>query len=218
MAPARRILPNGDHTLLVELDSLTAVLDLYSELERTRPPGVVDLVPAARTIGVSVDPAVLPVSVAHGWLSAAEQGEASHGDSVETVELPVRYDGDDLPAVAELLGVSVAEVVARHTRTLWRVAFCGFAPGFAYLVVDQGSAGADHGGLVVPRRATPRTSVPAGSVALAGEFSGVYPRSSPGGWQLIGTTDAVLWNEDARPPQSPALLNPGTVVRFRESS
>lgn len=232
MAAARRILPNGDHALLVELDSLAAVLDLYSELERTRPAGVVDLVPAARTIGVSLDPAVLPVSVAHGWLSAAEPGEASHGDSVETVELPVRYDGDDLPAVAELLGVSVAEVVARHTRTLWRVAFCGFAPGFAYLVVDQGglvvdqksldvdqgSRGADHGGLVVPRRATPRTSVPAGSVALAGEFSGVYPRSSPGGWQLIGTTDAVLWNEDARPPQSPALLNPGTVVRFRESS
>jgi len=123
------------------------------------------------------------------------------------VELPVQYDGEDLSAVAELLGTTADEVVARHTGSLWRVAFCGFAPGFGYLVTD-------HNRLQVPRRATPRTSVPAGSVGLAGGFSGVYPRSSPGGWQLIGSTDAVLWDPAA---ERPALLAPGTAVRFVEA-
>ena len=111
----------------------------------------------------------------------------------------VRYDGPDLDEVARLTGLTHAEVVAAHTGTPWRVAFGGFAPGFAYLV------GGDPR-LHVPRRDRPRPSVPAGSVGLAGEFSGVYPRSSPGGWQLLGTTDAVLWDADRDPP---ALLAPG---------
>jgi KipI family sensor histidine kinase inhibitor len=126
--------------------------------------------------------------------------------SEEVVTIPVRYDGDDLAEVAAILGMRPEEVVALHTGSSWRVAFGGFAPGFAYLVTD-------HDRLTVPRRSTPRTRVPAGSVGLAGEFSGVYPRSSPGGWQLIGRTDAVLWDASADPP---ALLRPGAAVRFEE--
>ena len=116
----------------------------------------------------------------------------------------MRYDGPDLGEVASLTGLTVADVVAAHTQVPWRVAFGGFAPGFAYLV------GGDPR-LRVPRRDTPRVSVPGGSVALAGDFSAVYPRTSPGGWQLIGTSDAVLWDVER---QSPALLTPGTAVRF----
>ncbi|WP_314149678.1 5-oxoprolinase subunit PxpB [uncultured Leifsonia sp.] len=201
----RRILPSGDRALLVELDDLDAVLALYRTLADTRPPGVLDLVPAARTIGVAIDPRVLPLSAAHGWLERAEPAPAA-ASTGEVVSIPVHYDGEDLAEVAALLGTTPREVVALHAGSLWRVAFGGFAPGFAYLVTD-------HDRLRVPRRATPRTRVPAGSVGLAGEFSGVYPRSSPGGWQLIGRTDAVLWNAQADPP---ALLRPGAAVRFEE--
>lgn len=202
-----RILPNGDRALLAELDDLDAVLALYRTLERTRPAGVVDLVPAARTIGVSVDPSVLPLSVAAAWLAHAVP-EPPSADAQRTVTVPVRYDGDDLAEVATLLGMRPAEVVKLHTASTWRVAFCGFAPGFGYLVTD-------HDRLVVPRHATPRTTVPAGAVGLAGAFSGVYPRSSPGGWQLIGRTSATIWDAAA---DTPALLSPGTVVRFVEES
>jgi KipI family sensor histidine kinase inhibitor len=120
------------------------------------------------------------------------------------VEIPVVYDGPDLDEVARLTGLAEDEVVAAHTGTPWRIAFGGFAPGFAYLVDGDPR-------LHVPRRAEPRTSVPAGAVGLAGEFSGVYPRPSPGGWQLLGRTDAPLWDVDRDPP---ALLQPGGWVRF----
>jgi KipI family sensor histidine kinase inhibitor len=125
----------------------------------------------------------------------------------DAIEIEVTYDGPDLAEVAEHTGISKEEVVAAHTGKPWMVAFGGFAPGFAYLV-----GGDDR--LVVPRRETPRTSVQAGSVGLAGEFSGVYPRSSPGGWQLIGHTDAVMFDVDRDPP---ALLTPGAPVRFVEA-
>lgn len=202
----RRILPYGDHALLVELDDLDAVLALYRGLDASRPDGVVELVPAARTIAVVVEPRILPLSAAAGWLERTAPLAAADVEE-RLVELEVVYDGEDLEEVARLTGLSPSEVVAAHTGATWRVAFGGFAPGFAYLVTE-GDA------LAVPRRATPRTAVPAGSVGLAGAFSGVYPRSSPGGWQLIGRTDAVLWDETADPP---ALLRPGTVVRFREA-
>jgi KipI family sensor histidine kinase inhibitor len=123
------------------------------------------------------------------------------------VEIPVTYDGPDLDDVAVLTGLTRDGVVAAHTGTDWRVGFGGFAPGFAYLV------GGDPR-LRVPRRSEPRTRVPAGAVGLAGEFSGIYPRESPGGWQLLGTTDVVLWDADREPP---ALLVPGTIVRFVEA-
>jgi KipI family sensor histidine kinase inhibitor len=125
-----------------------------------------------------------------------------------TVEIPVTYDGPDLADVARLTGLAEDEIVAAHTATPWRVAFGGFAPGFAYLT------GGDER-LRVPRRDEPRTAVPAGAVGLAGEFSGVYPRSSPGGWQLIGSTAAPLWDAERDPP---ALLRPGGAVRFRVAS
>lgn len=207
-----RILPYGDHALLVELDGLDAVLALFRGLEAARPDGVVELVPAARTIAVVVDPRILPLSAARGWI---ERTRPLPADAVaeRVVELEVRYDGEDLADVARLTGRTEAEVVAVHTGTRWRVAFGGFAPGFAYLVGDGTVDGGAADALEVPRRATPRTAVPPGSVGLAGTFSGVYPRSSPGGWQLIGRTDATLWDENVDPP---ALLRPGTVVRFRE--
>jgi KipI family sensor histidine kinase inhibitor len=152
-----------------------------------------------------VDPRILPLSAATAWVERTAPRAAAASEE-RVVELEVRYDGPDLADAARLTGRTEADVVGFHSGTSWRVAFGGFAPGFAYLVPDGPP-------LDVPRRTTPRTAVPAGSVGLAGGFSGVYPRESPGGWQLIGSTDAELWDETADPP---ALLRPGTVVRFRE--
>ena len=132
-------------------------------------------------------------------LAAWAPGEAPPG---RQVEIPVVYDGPDLETVAASWGCEVEEVVARHRATEFVSAFCGFAPGFAYL------SGLDAS---VPRLATPRTRVPAGSVALAGAWCGVYPVASPGGWQIIGHTDAELWDPGR---EQPALLAPGTRVRF----
>lgn len=205
-----RILEAGDSALLLEFDSLPEVLGFMAAAEAARPDGVADLVPGARTVLVCVGG--LSVSGAAEWArSLARTGGPARGGpgpAIEApmpgVEIPVRYDGPDLGAVAELTGLSVDEVVAAHTGTDWVCGFGGFAPGFGYL------AGGDPR-LRVPRRATPRVSVPAGSVGLAGEFSGVYPRPSPGGWQLVGRTDLQLWDLRRDPP---ALLRPGTVVRF----
>jgi KipI family sensor histidine kinase inhibitor len=132
--------------------------------------------------------------------------ERASTDPVESDEVlvRVRYDGPDLDDVAALTGLSRAEVIGRHSGTRWRAAFIGFAPGFAYLVGDDGR-------LDVPRRAESRTRVPAGAVALAGGYSAVYPRESPGGWQLIGSTDTILWAVDREPP---SLIRPGSRVRF----
>ena len=124
----------------------------------------------------------------------------------QPVEIAVVYDGADLDEVGELTGLGRDQVIAAHTGVVWTVAFCGFAPGFAYCI-----SGDDR--LQVPRRSEPRTRVPAGAVGLAGEFTGVYPRVSPGGWQLIGRTDATVWDDDR---ESPALLAAGMRVRFLE--
>ncbi|MGV9415240.1 5-oxoprolinase subunit B family protein [Nocardia sp. NPDC003693] len=136
---------------------------------------------------------------------APDPGEPAAVDSpTEPVLIPVRYDGEDLAAVAELLGLTEAEVIAQHTGVEWRCAFAGFAPGFGYLESPDGR-------LSVPRRDRARTAIPAGAVALAGGYSAVYPRRSPGGWQLIGTTEAVMFHVDQDPP---ALVRAGTRVRF----
>ncbi|TFI45888.1 allophanate hydrolase subunit 1 [Rhodococcus sp. 1R11] len=199
-----RILPAGDNATLVEFDGLDETMAYYRALAQDPPAAVVDLVPAARTVLVTFDGAPAPILE---WVAALEPAVDDPTDASEAVTIPVSYDGADLDDVARLKGLSVAEVVAAHTEQTWTVAFGGFAPGFGYLV------GTDTR-LHVPRRDSPRTSVPAGAVGLAGEFSGIYPRSSPGGWQLIGRTDAQLWNLDRDPP---ALLSPGTTVRFEQA-
>jgi KipI family sensor histidine kinase inhibitor len=196
-------LPVGDEALLVELASVEEAQALHAELLRRRAEGwlaVREIVPAART--VLLDGLPDPARVAAELTSAAIPPPPPRARAL--VELPVRYDGPDLAAVAAHWKVPEHEVARIHASTEFTVAFCGFAPGFGYLT-----------GLPprydVPRRATPRTAVPAGAVALAGSYTGVYPRSSPGGWQLIGSTDAVLWDH-ARVPA--ALLSPGARVRF----
>ncbi|WP_030810419.1 5-oxoprolinase subunit PxpB [Streptomyces sp. NRRL F-2799] len=198
-----RTLPVGAHALLVEVASAEQARALHAELLRRRAAGSLsarEIVPAART--VLLDGVDDPVRRA-AELTAAEPPPAPEATSAP-VELPVHYDGPDLAEVAAHWGVSAREVAEIHASTEFTVAFCGFAPGFGYLTGLP-----EH--RYVPRRATPRTAVPAGSVALAGPYTGVYPRSSPGGWQLIGRTDAVLW-DTAREPA--ALLAPGTRVRF----
>ncbi|GAA0648152.1 allophanate hydrolase subunit 1 [Streptomyces thermocarboxydovorans] len=198
-----KVLPVGDDALLVEVSSGEEAQALHAELLRRRAEGALrvgEIVPAART--VLLDGLPDPRRTA-AELTAADIPPVPPR-APETVEIPVRYDGPDLADVAAHWGVPVAEVARIHAGTEFQVAFCGFAPGFGYLT---GLPPRYH----VPRRSTPRTTVPAGAVALAGPYTGVYPRPSPGGWQLIGTTDAPLW-DPARTPA--ALLSPGTRVRF----
>lgn len=202
-----KVLPFGDRAVLAEFDSLEEAMGAFRALEAARAPGVIELVPAARTVLVRVEPARMPLTAARQWLETSPL-DSDVPEPGASATIPVRYDGPDLAPTAGLLGVSTTELVSRHSGTTWRCAFIGFAPGFAYLVdIDAGT----RAGLEVPRRATSREVVPAGSVGLAGEFTGIYPRSSPGGWQLIGTTDAVLFDPDREPP---ALIVPGTTVRF----
>lgn len=188
----------GPHAVLVEVDDADDALALAT-WARALPVPATEVVPAARTVlfdGVS-DPDTL-TSVLRSW---APGRPAPTGD---LVELPVTYDGPDLGFVAEAWGTDVAGVVARHTEVEYVAAFCGFAPGFSYL---RGLP-AD---LAVPRLDSPRPSVPPGSVGLAGAWCGVYPSASPGGWRLLGRTDATLWDQDR---EQPALLAPGTRVVF----
>ncbi|MEW1932491.1 5-oxoprolinase subunit PxpB [Rhodococcus sp. NPDC079359] len=199
-----RILSAGEGAALVEFDGLNETMAYYRALTLDPPAGVVDLVPAARTVLVMFDGPKQPTL---DWIAAVTPAATPDRDHSETVTIPVVYDGEDIDDVARLTGLSTTDVVAAHTDQTWTVAFGGFAPGFGYLV------GTDER-LHVPRRSSPRTSVPAGSVGLAGEFSGIYPRSSPGGWQLIGRTDTPLWNLDRDPP---APLRPGTTVRFEQA-
>ena len=202
----RTLRPCGDTGLLVELDSLDDVLALHADLAADPPSGTVDLVPAARTVLVRVGSGVDLAAVAADVRAREPEPVVARGGS-DVVEIAVTYDGEDLDDVAGHTGLTTEEVVAAHTDQTWTVAFAGFTPGFGYLV------GVDDR-LHVPRRESSRTRVPAGAVGLAGEFSGVYPRESPGGWQLIGRTDHVLWDLDRDPP---AVLRPGTRVRFVRS-
>ncbi len=211
-----RTLPYGDRALLVELASTSEAV-AYAAGLRAVPPErlalVEQVVPAARTVLV-VAAAGTTVPDLRRVLEGVEpaaaggggSGQAGVGGGAEVVEVPVVYDGEDLEDVAALTGLTTDEVVAAHTGQRWRVAFGGFAPGFGYLV------GSDER-LHVARRTESRTAVPRGAVGLAGEYSGVYPTSSPGGWQLIGRTDAVLFDVDREPP---ALFRPGVEVRFVE--
>ena len=211
MSPAFRVLPVGARALLVELPSAEAVAELYAAAAAARAAGeltAAELVPAARTVlldGVDTERTT-------SWLARWERGTPPttglRPDEEPVLEVPTRYDGADLEEVARLWDMTRTEVVSTHSATEFVVAFCGFAPGFAYC------SGLPEN-LSVPRLDSPRTKVPAGSVGLAGPYTGVYPTPSPGGWQLIGRTELVLWDVDRDPP---ATLAPGTGVRFTVAS
>lgn len=226
-----RVLPAGPHALLVELADGEHAEAFHAELLRRRErgelPAVREIVPAARTVLLDGIHDGIHAAIHDGIHAGihAGTGERTPGarerfardlaswrvepprrEGREPVEIPVVYDGPDLDEVGALWGVPAGEVAALHSGTAFRVAFCGFAPGFGYLT---GLPERLH----VPRRTTPRTRVPAGAVALAGPYTGVYPRPSPGGWQIVGRMPdpGALW-DPAREPA--ALLVPGTPVRF----
>lgn len=207
-----RVLPYGDAALLVEPDDPADVLPLAAAVRGLRAAELVDIVPAARTLLVRAgSPAGLAALrpdldrvFRAGVRAAAAPTTPGSENPIDDVLLDVRYHGPDLADTAAALGLDADGLVRAHTAGRYVVAFCGFVPGFAYLT------GLDPA-LHVSRLARPRTRVPAGSVGVAGEFTGVYPRASPGGWRLLGTTDAPLWDADRDPP---ALLAPGTPVRF----
>lgn len=201
-----RVLPVGTDSLLVEVADTAAAMRVYDEARR-REVEADEVVPAARTVlfaGVR-DPSRLAADLA-SW--DPERAASIPQGSGPLVEVPTVYDGADLETVAQHWDVPVREVVRLHTSTEMVVAFCGFAPGFAYCTGLDAMP-------PVPRLDEPRTKVPAGSVGLADVFTGVYPAASPGGWQLIGRTDLVLWDEGR---EQPATLAPGTRVRFVEAT
>lgn len=204
MSPAR-VLDVGPLARLVEVEPGSAA-EWAAAVRAADLRGVVDIVPAARTVLVSCADrrAVAGLTAWLADLDSPEQwADRLEGDHA-MVEIPVTYDGEDLDDVARSTGLDRDEVIAHHTGSLFRVDFCGFAPGFAYL------RGLDEA-LWLPRRSTPRTRVTAGSVAIADVYSAVYPGVSPGGWHLLGTTATRVWDVDRQPP---ALLEPGTDVRF----
>lgn len=204
------LLPCGDRALMAEFATAAEARAAHARWSTERPRGIIELVPGARTVLVCIDPTTLGLGAAESWLRAHPPlAMTAPSATPRSVTIPIVYDGDDLALVAEHWGCSPEAVAERHQSRDWVCAFIGFAPGFPYLVPAQESP-ADRLP-VVPRRTTSRPSVAAGSVALAAEYCGIYPRSSPGGWQLIGRTDAVLWDSGR---SEPALVTPGTLVRF----
>ena len=206
-----RFMPASDSALLVELNDLSHAMALYRELRAQPINGVTELVPAARTVLVHYRPAAIAaedllaeITLRGEAAAARDRGDEQPG---RLVEIPVHYNGEDLPEVAELMGISVKEVVARHTERPYLAAFAGFAPGFVYLAEG-------HPSFQIPRRKSPRTKVPAGSVAVAGDFSAVYPSDSPGGWQLLGVTEIPMWDLSR---EEPAYIQPGFQVQFRDA-
>lgn len=198
--------PCGEHAWLLDLDDNSVVHRWAAAIRLAELPGVREVVPGLTTVLVTFDPGLTTASALRTALGGLHPRSGQTGDRDRHV-IDVRYDGEDLDDVSRLTGLTIAEVIAAHTESVWTVAFCGFAPGFSYLV------GGDPR-LYVPRRDEARVRVPAGAVAIAGAFSAVYPRVSPGGWQLLGHTNAALWDSDAEPP---AVLRPGAVVQFRRA-
>jgi len=202
-----RILSSGSRGLLVELED---TMPLVAAITKARPDFLEDFVPGARTVLLTAQ-ANRFVDQMRSWLEAipmegGNQPPGGKGRQQEPpVDVPVTYDGEDLPRVAKLIGITVAAFVELHTSVIHTVAFCGFSPGFPYMTGLPES-------LWLPRLTTPRTRVPGGSVAIAGCYSGIYPRNSPGGWHLIGRTEMMMWCSDRK---QPALLTPGTRVRFQ---
>lgn len=209
--------PCGDRAILIDLDDEDARRALDAHLRARRANGwmagaVVEQVPAARTVLlrlVSPGAAMHAAASLRELLPGIEVGAVDAVTSDDEAVVPVRYDGEDLPDVAAALGVTPEELVAWHTARPWLVDFSGFMPGFGYLVREGDGHRLD--GVSVPRRSSPRTRIPAGSVALAGPWTGIYPSASSGGWQLIGTTDLRTWDLALDPP---AVLRPGRRIRF----
>jgi KipI family sensor histidine kinase inhibitor len=199
----RSVRPVGTRAVLAELDGLQDVLALQDMLYKSPLPGQVDVLAAAETVMVVGESAAATRAIGARLLEL----ELTTPDVTDSglVVIDTVYDGEDLADVAELTGLSVDGVIAAHTGQIWTVAFAGFAPGFGYMVGENEV-------LTVPRRSSPRTAVPAGSVALGGQYSAVYPRRSPGGWQLIGRTGARMWDLDR---SQPALVRPGDRVQYR---
>ncbi len=200
-----RILPVRDDCVLVELADLGEAMALFDALKTNPVEGITEIIPAARTLLISFDPYTISDDALIDAVTALAGGERKAASGA-LIEIPVRYDGEDLAEVADILGMSVEDVIRLHGESDYVAAFTGFAPGFAYL------SGGDPR-LTVPRRKSPRTKVPAGAVGLAGEFSGVYPKTSPGGWQLIGTTPLAMFDIDRTPA---SLLQPGSRIKFRD--
>ncbi|MFI6170916.1 allophanate hydrolase subunit 1 [Nocardia sp. NPDC051052] len=211
----------GDGALLVLPSRHDDVAKLVAALRVRTPAGAQDVLPAAETVLVTLLSPEYAESVRQEIAALLRELRRStqnsdivsrgtlpdNGSPDDLLLVPVRYDGADLADVARLLDLSEAEVIAEHTGTVWRCAFVGFAPGFGYLESPDAR-------LTVPRRLQSRTTIPAGAVALAGGYSAVYPRSTPGGWHLIGTTDLRMWNVDRDPP---SLIRAGGFVRFVET-
>ena len=194
-----RVLPFGPGALLAEYDSLAEVMSVDAVLRESNLTGIDEIIPAARTVLVTfgqVDRAALHELLVPGAAAGRVEGPL--------VEIPVVYDGADLEEVAAATGLSTEQVVDIHSAIVYSAAFLGFTPGWAYLVGLPPS-------LQLPRRKTPRTAVPAGSVAIANEFTGVYPTLSPGGWHLLGHTDVQMFDVDR---EKPALVLAGDRVRF----
>ena len=197
----------GDRAVLVELDDAGQVLGLRSGLLAAAVPGLLAVVPAARTVLVEYDPDLTGLAGLTELVRRVLTGLAADRaqlDSGQPLIVPVRYDGADLAGVAEAAGLTAEQVVRHHLDGKYTVQFCGFSPGFGYLsgLYEQ---------LRLPRLTSPRPVVPAGSVAIADGYTGIYPRPSPGGWRLIGHTELDLFDLNRDPP---ALLWPGRPVRF----
>lgn len=191
---------------LIEFSDSAETVATYRHLDALQHPHILEMIPAASTILVYFDRLNSNAKQIIYWIQSQKIVKEKQKSSQE-VMIDVVYDGEDLQHVAEILGVSVAEVIYRHTHTCWNVAFIGFAPGFGYLDSPERPFGS------IPRLSSPRKKIQAGSVALAGEYTGVYPKDSPGGWQLIGRTPVQMWDIQREPP---ALLMAGHQVIFRD--
>ena len=208
LPPPLRVHRAGETSVLAEYPDTAAVLAAAAAVRALSPAHLLELVPAERTLLLH-GAAPRDVGQLADLLSNLPRAAREETGGGET-SIGIVYDGEDLEDVAELLGMNTDALISAHSGATWTVAFGGFAPGFPYLVADDPHE-ASGPPWEVPRRAEPRTSVPAGAVGLASRYCGIYPRPSPGGWQLIGRSDAPLFDVHREPP---ALLSPGTRVRF----
>jgi len=197
-----RILPCGPTAVVIEVHGTDQAIELSMWLRARELAGVTELVPAATTVLVQTSTAAALAGL--DALVAEFEPTGRPGITGQLVAIDTVYDGEDLDDVATAAGISVEAVVALHSEATYVAAFCGFVPGFAYLtgLAPQ---------LQLPRRSSPRPRVPAGSVAIATSFTGVYPTASPGGWNLLGRTEATMWDDHR---ERPALVEPGDRVRF----